>query len=66
MLSEKRASITGPQESYLKRLIDQCFSKHRWPKTGFNYLDRNHLDTLSMIEASRAINALKDCLTKAN
>ena len=66
MLSEKRASITGPQESYLKRLIDQCFAKHRWPKTGFHYLDRNHLDILSMNEASRAINALKECLTKAN
>jgi hypothetical protein len=66
MLSEKRSSITGPQHAYLQRLINDCCYKHCFPKTGFDYLirEQNHLDILSMAEASRAINALKESLAK--
>jgi hypothetical protein len=53
--------ITGPQQAYLKRLLDQAFARLIHHGLG---LDRHHLDGVSRAEASAAIDALKRLLAK--
>lgn len=48
---------SGPQISYLKTLIRQCFS--RLIETG---LDEHHMDRITMKDASRHISELKQKL----
>ncbi len=50
---------TGPQVAYLRRLLDQAFARRVTHGTG---LDRNHLDRVSLVEASAAITKIKALL----
>jgi hypothetical protein len=57
----RRGTITGPQQTYLRRLLNQAFGE----LANLDYrLDANHLGDLSMNEASAGIDMVKRCIER--
>lgn len=52
-------TITGPQRSFLARLIREAF-RNGWTYRDVGCLDDNHLESMSQNAASEAIGRLKE------